>query len=197
VTTPTDRLVQVTFVVGTPVFVNVHVRQLGRFIGDKRFTINRERSNRPRLEQNEDKIRANDRGGAIAEVAFAGALNVYPMLQFEKYFDYNLRLPGGDLIAVSWDEGEGRCIVDRQREEHHRRKRNDPPDLHIVLRGELPSEDADDGRNHALFFAGWATHDEVIACTPEPMRYGPAHVRRDLHPRLQIFCAARGAGWCG
>jgi len=173
-----------TLTAGERWFINQFEQKFGIWIGEQRYRLDQERRCTARVISEQDRLRANMRGGAMAEVAAARKLNLYPMLQFTEYLDYDLRLPGGDLIGVQWNM-RPECIVDQRREADHRRRADEPPDFYLILTGQLPHFE----------FAGWVTHEEAIAAPIEDLSYGPCHIRRALHPELQILTLARGHGW--
>lgn len=181
-----DLIVRHTLTAGDQLPLNTFAQNFGRWIGEQRHQLNEKRKKIPRLEQDLDLVLSNHRSGGMAEVALAIAVNVCPMLQFEQYLDYNLRLPGGDFVGVQFEPKLRACVRDKKREDDHRARGNEPPDFHIVLGGEW--------HPHFFEFLGWATHAELLAAPLEELTYGPAYVLRTLHPVLKIWTPARGHG---
>jgi hypothetical protein len=185
-TTTPEVIVRQTLYAGDRLFMNDDEREVGRWIGDRRFGINRSLGYVSRVEQKADLVHEHDLEGGITEVAFASRLNLYPKLQFNKYYGHDLRLPAGDLLSVSWDM-PGRCLVDCKREREHRERGTEAPVLHLIAAGEL----------RQLVFAGWCTHAEALTGYIDNFGRGPCYVQTQLHPELQILTVARGAGWRG
>ncbi|HEY6362995.1 MAG TPA: hypothetical protein VIX63_17940 [Vicinamibacterales bacterium] len=174
----------ITLVRGDRLFLNEPEQRLGRWIGEQRHRINTERGCTPRVVQQDDRIRSNHRAGAMAEVAVARRLNLYPELQFTEYRGFNLRLASGDLIGVTYS-GAFECVVDQRRVHDHRQEHKDTPDLYIALTGELPQ----------FVFAGWATHAELLAAPLDDRGYGPCYVLTTLRSPLDVLTLPRGAGY--
>jgi hypothetical protein len=130
------------------------------------------------------------RAGAVAEMAVARRLHLYPMLQFKEYHHWNLRLASGELVNVQWDAKRRAATLSHDREADRKKKGKEAPDLYIVLTGDF----TDTGRSR-FEFVGWTTHDELLAAKVEDVRYGPHWICRELHPVLEILTSPRGAGY--
>jgi len=186
----TEVIVRKFLCSGDRLFLNPFEEDLGRRIGEARFATNRQNGCRPAVIQDLDAVCANDRFGGMAEVAVARWLNVWPMTQFTEYLYYNLKLPGGDLIAVQWNDQRKAAVLDQAREVRRGQKHKEAPDLYIVLTGGITNS----GRS--LFeFVGWTTHAELLVSPVETLKhYGPRWVQCDLHERLDVLTCARGQG---
>lgn len=187
-----DLKVAVSFTRGQRIWLSERQQPFGCLIGDYRYGINRARGYRPRVIQDHFAILGNDRGGGLVETAVAVAANVCPMIQFDSYYHYNLRLPSGDLLNVVWDHPHGVIKLDCAREAARVKAKKEAPDLYLVLTGDgVPTT-----RGWLVFtVAGWTTHAEVLASPIEDLGHGPCYQCVTLHPTLEILAPVRGQGY--
>ena len=176
---------------GDALFLNQHQQPFGWQLGDYRLAASDALGRKPRVVQDRGTRRGNDRGGGLAELAVAVRLNLCPVLEFEKTTPYNLRLASGEHVNVVWDR-YGVIKLDCGREAEHRALKKEPPDLYLVLMGDgNPTP-----HGWLVFtFAGWATHEEVVASPIDDVGRGPFYRCTTLHPTLEILTPLRGAGY--
>src|SRR5262245_49163126 len=121
-----------TLYAGDRLFYSDYELEFAYGIGDTRCKLDVARRCQPHVIQELDRIRANSRGGALAELVVARRFGIYPKLDFDQYVYYDLKLPGGDLVAVQRNVG-GACILDKAREAIRIERKKEPPDLYISV----------------------------------------------------------------
>lgn len=177
---------------GERLFDNPFEADLGRRIGEERDRVCRRLGARPHIIFDPVAILSNNRFGGMAEVAFARWANVWPMTVFTQFLFYNVKLAGGDLVAVQYNDKRKAAALDVWREELRVKKKREAPDLYVVLtdvifhpRGEV-----------SFAFVGWTTHAKLLDRESETLKdHPPRWVQDDLCDRLDILTCARGQGY--
>jgi hypothetical protein len=161
-------------------------RKLGIWIGENRFRVDKARGCIPCCEQDDDRRLANDRFGAQAEVAVARALNVFPKIDIDHYWVFDLRTPSDEPFAVSWSP-DGACLLDKGRNARHVDAGLELPEFYIVTTGAPP----------CFLFVGWATREAVLGAPEAHRGYGPCFALPPsaLRPTLEILTPPKGAGY--
>ena len=188
---PPEVIVRKFLCAGDRLFLNAYEAELGRRIGQERMALATAWGLKPHVVQDPKAVLSNHQAGGMAEVAVARWANVWPASKFDDFLFYNLKLAGGDLVAVQWNDKRKACALDHAREAKRIEKQKEAPDLYIVLTGGF------NDTGHPLFeFVGWTTHAELLASPVETVKaYGPRWVQDNLHARFELLTCARGQGY--